>query len=127
MLKAILFDFDGTLSNRYKNAYHVFKDYLKKWFPDLNDLEYEAVLQDFVTYDVNGTTKVEYRIVPFVNKYKLPEEEDLLIIKGDLVREDLTGYAATEVQYVVFSTSLQLKLDLNYCRNEPGKQRFSIL
>lgn len=75
MIKAILFDFDGTLSNRCVNAYGVFNDYLRPYFKDMSDLEYEAVLQDFLTDDMNGTVNCKFRIPPFINKYKdyLPE------------------------------------------------------
>lgn len=70
MIKAIIFDFDGTLSNRKANAYGVAKDYFRPFFKDYNDLEYEAVLQDFLVDDCNGTISVEYRMAPFINKYK---------------------------------------------------------
>lgn len=75
MIKGIIFDFDGTISNRYRNAYNVFKDYAKDIFKDFNEMQYEAMLQDFLTDDCNGTIKVSYRLAPFINKYKayLPE------------------------------------------------------
>ena len=78
MIKAIIFDFDGTLSNRQDNAYYLFKDRLKPYFKDLDEIEYEAVLQDFLTYDCNGTIKVEHRVIPFVDKYKKYLPEDFL-------------------------------------------------
>lgn len=76
MIKAIIFDFDGTMSNRQANAYYVFDEYLKPYFKDMSDVEYEAVLQDMMTYDCNGTIKIPYRLAPFVNKYGkyLPED-----------------------------------------------------
>ena len=80
MIKAIIFDFDGTVSNRQRNAYDIFDYYVKDIFKDLNEMEYEAVLQDFLTDDCNGTINCKYRLAPFINKYKdkLPEnfEED---------------------------------------------------
>ena len=69
MVKAIIFDFDGTLSNRQANAYNLFKDYFKPFFKDLSEMEYEAVLQDLLTDDCNGTINVKYRMAPFINKY----------------------------------------------------------
>jgi len=69
MIKAIIFDFDGTISNRQANAYGVFNDYLRPFFKEMNDLEYEAVLQDMLTDDANGTYNVMYRLVPFRKKY----------------------------------------------------------
>lgn len=69
MIKAIIFDFDGTLSNRQRNAYNVFKDYLRPYFKDFDKFEYEAVLQDFLTDDANGTFDVHTRMIPFLKKY----------------------------------------------------------
>lgn len=75
MVKAVIFDFDGTLSNRRKNAYDLFDVELRKYFPNMNDIEYEAMLQDFLTDDCNGTIKVDYRVIPFMAKYKeLPSD-----------------------------------------------------
>lgn len=78
MIKAIIFDFDGTISNRQINAYEIFNDYLKPYFTDYTDMEYEAMLQDFLTYDCNGTTNVKFRLKPFMNKYskdnRFPED-----------------------------------------------------
>jgi len=69
MIKAIIFDFDGTLSNRQLNAYDFFYNYFKNYFSDFDEIEYEAMLQDMLTYDCNGTIPVKYRIIPFVAKY----------------------------------------------------------
>ena len=76
MIKAILFDFDGTLSNRQMNAYRMYRVFLKPYFADLNEIEFEAVLQDMLTFDCNGTTETRHRMIPFLNKY------------GDLLPED---------------------------------------
>ncbi|MBQ6478224.1 MAG: HAD family hydrolase [Erysipelotrichaceae bacterium] len=76
MIKAILFDFDGTLSNRQMNAYLMYRDFLKSYFPDLNEIEFEAVLQDMLTYDCNGIMDMHLRLIPFRNKYRdlLPDD-----------------------------------------------------
>lgn len=76
MIKAVIFDFDGTVSNRQKNAYSVFEGYFRQYFSDLSDLEYEAVLQDMMLYDCNGSINVGLRLVPFIRKYgdHLPED-----------------------------------------------------
>ena len=76
MIKAILFDFDGTLSNRQMNAYLMYRDFLRPYFPDLNEIEFEAVMQDMLTFDCNGTTETHQRMIPFINKY------------GDLLPDD---------------------------------------
>ncbi len=69
MIKAIIFDFDGTLSNRSRNAYDFFRDYLRSHFSDLSDIEYEAVLQDMMLYDCNGTIPIRLRAMPLMEKY----------------------------------------------------------
>lgn len=69
MIKAIIFDFDGTMSNRQANAYGVFEEYLAPYFKDLSDIEYESVLQDLMITDCNGSIKISYRLEPFVAKY----------------------------------------------------------
>ena len=76
MIKAILFDFDGTLSNRQMNAYLMYRDFLRPYFPDLNEIEFEAIMQDMLTFDCNGTTETHQRMIPFINKY------------GDLLPDD---------------------------------------
>lgn len=82
MIKAIIFDFDGTISNRQMNAYTIFDDYVKDIFKDMTKMEYEAMLQDFLTDDCNGTINCKFRLAPFINKYKdyLPEnfEDDFI-------------------------------------------------
>ena len=81
MIKAILFDFDGTLSNRQMNAYLLYKSFLKPLFPQMNEYEFEAVMQDMMTFDCNGTLEIRERLAPFLNKYRalLPEDfEDRL-------------------------------------------------
>lgn len=76
MIKAIIFDFDGTVSNRQVNAYYIFNEYLKPYFKDMTDIEFESVLQDMMIFDCNGSMKITYRLAPFINKYKqyLPDD-----------------------------------------------------
>lgn len=74
MIKAVVFDFDGTLSNRQKNAYETFRPYLRQFFGDIDDLEYEAILQDMMIFDCNGSTAIKNRVPAFLSKYKMPED-----------------------------------------------------
>ena len=69
MIKAVIFDFDGTLSDRQKNAYMIYDYMMRPYFEGYSDIEYEAVLQDMLTYDDNGTIKLEYRLETFLKKY----------------------------------------------------------
>lgn len=57
MVKAILFDFDGTLSDRYAAAYEMYRWYLKEMMPeeDVNSLSFEAKVQQCLIYDEYGT------------------------------------------------------------------------
>ena len=73
MIKAILFDFDGTLSDRQLNAYLAFKDFLKDYFDTSDRMFFEGVVQDMVYCDMNGTMPIEYRIKPFAFKYHMDE------------------------------------------------------
>ena len=69
MIKAILFDYDGTLSNRTESVYVFYRDYLREFVPQLNDIEYEAMLQDLMYYDCNGIDNFNQRLNMFMNKY----------------------------------------------------------
>ena len=48
-------------------------------------------------------------------KYGLPEEEDLMIIKGDLLKQLSDDYFGNSVDYQIFSTSLGAFLPLTDC------------
>ncbi len=48
-------------------------------------------------------------------KYSLPDEEDLLIIKGDLVEKFSEAYLGNTLEYQIFSTSLGALLPLSDC------------
>ncbi len=57
MIKAILFDYDGTLSNRIESAYKKYKADVIEIFPDLDPegIELEAIVQRCMTWDEFGT------------------------------------------------------------------------
>lgn len=117
MIKAILFDFDGTVANRQKNAYDVFDSYVRDIFKDFNDMEYEAVLQDFLTDDCNGTINCKYRLAPFINKYEkyLPEnfEEDFTKYYYD----NMGDYAVLKDEFIDVIAKLQGKYKLAIISN----------
>ena len=51
-------------------------------------------------------------------KYRIPEEEELVIIKGDII-ENLTDiYTGNKVEYQLFSTSMGAFLPLGDCENQ---------
>ena len=69
MIKGIVFDFDGTVSNRSAYAYATYRDYFRPLFADLDDVEFEAVMQDMMLFDVNGIVGIEEKMPPFIRKY----------------------------------------------------------
>lgn len=91
MIKAIIFDFDGTLSNRSLNSYNTLDPFLRTFFKDFSDDEYEAIVQDFLSYDCNGTITYDFRVKPFIHKYKqyLPDNFEEIYteyFKGNMYR-----------------------------------------
>ena len=76
MIKAALFDFDGTLSDREANAYATYREYLRPYFSDLDEISYEAVLQDMLYYDCNGSVNLRLRLHTLRAKYgdHLPDD-----------------------------------------------------
>ena len=69
----MIFDFDGTLSVRQEGAYGIYEEYFRRYFSDLDDIGFEAVLQDMMLYECNGTISMKNRIANFRKKYELPE------------------------------------------------------
>ena len=93
MIKAILFDFDGTMSNRQVNAYGVFEEYLAPYFKDMSDIEYEAVLQDLMISDCNGSIDIIFRLKPFVHKYGKYLPSDFIEVFTDYYMEYMWKHA----------------------------------
>ena len=52
-------------------------------------------------------------------KYDLPEDEDLIILKGDILKNLSESYSGKGVEYQIFSPSLMCFLPLSDCENEP--------
>lgn len=73
MIKAILFDYDGTLSNRLLSAYRKYQDVAKKIFPHLvdNPLELEGIVQRMMTWDEYGTISKKHVFEQLNKKYDL--------------------------------------------------------
>ena len=69
MIKALIFDYDGTLSNRTESVYCFFNDYLRPFVPQLSDIEFEAMVQDLMYFDVNGINEFDLRMPPFMDRY----------------------------------------------------------
>ena len=123
MIKAIIFDFDGTLSNRQANAYYIFKDYFKPFFKDMDDMEYEAVLQDLLTYDCNGTCNVKFRMAPFINKYGQYFTQDDFQAFNDFYYEYMWKYSVLKDDTLDTINALKGKYKLAILSNGPSKSQ----
>lgn len=53
-IKALVIDFDDTLSNRKQSAYNFYKDLILEVKKDLKDYELEGILQDCMNWDMGG-------------------------------------------------------------------------
>lgn len=59
MIKGILFDFDGTISDRVSSAYAMYRYIVHSILPDIdeNSVEFEAIIQRCMLWDEFGTIK----------------------------------------------------------------------
>lgn len=117
MIKAIIFDFDGTLSNRKENAYAVFDDYLRPYFKDFREEEYEAVLQDMMEYDCNGVISVELRLIPFMKKYGKYLPDDFVERFSPYYNEQMFEYTNLKEETIDVLERLQGKYKLAVLSN----------
>lgn len=123
MIQAVIFDFDGTLSNRQANAYYLFKDYFKPYFKDFDDMEYEAVLQDLLTMDCNGTINVKYRMAPFINKYNKYFSENDFDKFNEFYYEYMWKYAVLKPETIDVLKALKGKYKLAVLSNGQSKSQ----
>jgi len=123
MIKAVIFDFDGTLSNRQANAYYLFKDYFKPFFKDLDETEYEAVLQDLLTWDSNGTTAVKFRMAPFIKKYENYFKEDDFEAFNQFYYDYMWKYAVLKPETIDVLKALKGKYKLAILSNGQSKSQ----
>lgn len=71
-VKAIFFDFDNTLGNRFDYAYRTHKQFVLEFLPEIKDeLLIEAMTQDLLTFDGMGNINVAYVLDLFEKKYNL--------------------------------------------------------
>ena len=76
MIKAIVFDYDGTLSNGVLFDYEALYDYFKRYFSDMGEMEYEAMIQDLNNSKIHscGPQNFRYRCHQYLEKYQITEE-----------------------------------------------------
>lgn len=62
MIKAVLFDYDGTLSNRRRAAYDMYRNCLSRMLPELDPggIEFEGIVQYCMIADQNGIVPKSY-------------------------------------------------------------------
>ncbi len=71
-IKAIFFDFDNTLGNRFAYAYKTHTQFIEEFLPEVTDrLQKEAMVQDLLTFDGMGNTNVLVSLELFENKHKI--------------------------------------------------------
>ena len=75
MIKALIFDFDYTLSNRSIALYPMLKDIIKKYLPNLDEIEKEAVVQKLMFLDEFGTKSRKSSIEYLASTYHLDIDE----------------------------------------------------
>ena len=72
-IKAVIFDFDNTLGDRFRYSYDTYRHLLTTYLSDIdeNSILFEAMLQDLVIYDQYGTVSDKnYILEQFERKYK---------------------------------------------------------
>ncbi|MBR2826911.1 MAG: HAD family hydrolase [Erysipelotrichaceae bacterium] len=69
-IKAVLFDFDYTLGNRYRYAYLSYSAFIREYLPDITDEVFiEALRQDMMYFDEYGNAGPRHVIRSLENKY----------------------------------------------------------
>ena len=87
-------------------------------------LELEKITKLFTkTETTTTTTKQNTSIIDLSScqtilkkKYGLPDEEDLMVLKGDILQQLSEQYLSNQVEYQLFSTSIGAFLPLNDCK-----------
>lgn len=75
MIKALIFDFDYTLSNRSIALYPMLKGIIEKCLPNLDEIEKEAVVQKLMFLDEFGTKSRKSSIEYLASTYHLDINE----------------------------------------------------
>lgn len=74
MIKGILFDFDGTLSNRVESAYFMYRWMIHEMLPgmDVHDIEFERIVQRCMLWDEYGTINKTH-VLEMLKKHYVPD------------------------------------------------------
>lgn len=71
-IKAVIFDFDNTLGDRFEYCYQTYRYFVKTFLPEIdeNSILFESMLQDLVLYDEYGNVGNKDQILrTFEQKY----------------------------------------------------------
>ena len=71
-IKAVIFDFDNTLGDRFEYCYQTYRCFVKTFLPEIdeNSILFESMLQDLVLYDEYGNVGNKDQILrTFEQKY----------------------------------------------------------
>ena len=73
MIKAVIFDFDGTLANRQNYAAREMRGFVKEFFPHLKEdsIDFETIVQDMLNFDGYGNTDKNVVAQLIAQKYKI--------------------------------------------------------
>ena len=79
MIKAVIFDFDGTLANRQDYATQELRKFAHICFPDLEEdsIEMECIVQDLINWDAFGNMNKTIIAKNLKKKYKSTFDENL--------------------------------------------------
>ncbi len=78
-IRAVIFDFDNTLGDRYRYSYDTYRYMLKTYLPDVeeNSLLFESMLQDLALYDEYGNaTPKDHVLKSFERRYNVKIDID---------------------------------------------------
>ncbi|MBR2801105.1 MAG: HAD family hydrolase [Erysipelotrichaceae bacterium] len=71
-IKAILFDFDDTLGDRYRYTYRTYANYIEEKAGDADPLLKEAMKQDCLIWDMRGNYVKSFVFQELQKKYGIP-------------------------------------------------------
>lgn len=117
MIKAVIFDFDYTLSNRGYAIYDGFAYIVNKYFNDYDEMEKEAVIQRMVYLDEEGTISRRHIIDYLVNNYHLDNDSlsnDFATLSEIMAPKTvLDEYAIEVLEYLRHNTDYKLAILTN--------------
>ena len=102
-----LFDFDGTLSNGEEFDYDNLYDFFRPYFPGVEGMEYDAIIQNLNSSSIHATgpQNFRYRVQQYLKKYDLDEKVcDLL---EDYWEKDSYKYAVLRENAMEVLTELK--------------------